>query len=134
MPMKSIRSIGNCCGGVAPGGPGSVESGWSHYRRSWKFIAGGSVVALAAFPFAVAGALDWSDENKGLDYTAGTLLYTGIGLVAIGALEQHFNLYRFAKSARHSRDRLQAKPQVSLQPLLLLDKGPGTGMRLTGSF
>jgi hypothetical protein len=115
-------------------GPESIESGWSHYRRSWKFMAGGSAVLVAAFPFVAIAALDYQKVDK-LDYTAAALAYTGIGLMAIGLLEQHYSLYRFAKSAGNARERLRTRPQVSLQPLFLLDKqGPGAGMRLTCSF
>ena len=122
-------------GGAQPGGPGSVASGWSHYRRGWMFMIGGTAVLAAAVPFVAAAGLDWTHENKRLQYTAATLAYSGIGLFAIGALEQHFSLYRFAQSAGHARERLRTGPQVSLQPLLLMDRlGPGAGMRLACSF
>lgn len=122
-------------GGGAAGTPGSVESGWSHYRRSWQFMAGGSAVLVATFPFAIMAALDWDRENEAVHYTAATLGITGIGLLGIGALEQHYSLYRFVKSAGYARDRLRAKPRVSLQPLFRLDKqGPGAGMRLACTF
>lgn len=117
------------------GGPEFAESGWSHYRRSWKFMAGGSVVLVAALPLAIAGALDWERNDSPLDYTAGAMGITGIGLLAIGTLEQHYSLYRFAKATGSARDRLQARPQVSLQPLFRMDRqGPGAGMRVTCSF
>lgn len=98
-------------------------------------MAGGSGVLVAAFPFAILAALDWERENQAIHYTAATLGITGIGLLGIGVLEQHYSLYRFAKSAGNARDRLKARPQVSLQPLFRMDKqGPGAGMRLTCSF
>jgi hypothetical protein len=122
-------------GGGGAGGPGTVEAGWSHYRRSWKFVATGTAVLVAALPVVAVAGLDWKHENKPLQYTAATLGLTGLGLLGIGLLEQHFSLYRFLVSADRARDRLEAKPQISLQPLLMLDKqGPGAGMRLTCSF
>lgn len=132
---SGIGKLEKAAGGAAAGGPESVEGGWSHYRRSWVFLGGGTAVLAAAVPFMAAAGLDWTHENKGLQYTAATLGITGLGLLALGALEQHYSLYRFVKSAGHARERLKAKPQVSLQPLLLLDReGPGAGMRLTCSF
>lgn len=116
-------------------GPELAESGWSHYRRSWKFMAGGSVVLMATLPLAIAGALDWERDDSPLDYAAASMGITGIGLLAIGTLEQHYSLYRFAKATGSVGERLQARHQVSLQPLFRMDKqGLGAGMRLTRSF
>ena len=131
---SGVSKLEKAAGGGALEGPESVEAGWSHYRRSWKFVAGGTVALMAAYPFIILAALDWSDETN-VGIYAGALGYTGIGLIAIGALEQHYSLYRFIRSSGRARARLETKPQVSLQPLLLMNKqGPGAGMRLSCSF
>jgi hypothetical protein len=120
--------------GGAPEESESAESGWSHYRRSWKFLRAGSIVLAADFPLVVLAGLDWQHENA-LDYTAGALGITGISLLAIGALEQHYSLYRFVIASGHARDALKTHPQVSLLPYLRLGKqAPGAGLRLACSF
>ena len=122
-------------GGEASDGSESVASGWSHYRRSWRFVAGGSAVLAAAFPLAVIGALEGEGKNMPLQYTVETMGITAIGLLTAAALEQYYSLYRFAKAADHARDRLQPRPQISLHPYFRLDgKSSGAGMRLACSF
>lgn len=131
---SGVSKLEKAAGGGPLEGPESAEAGWSHYRRSWKFVAGGTVTLMAAFPFIVVAALDWKDDTN-LGLYAGALGYTGLGLIAIGALEQHYSLYRFAVASGRARERLETKTQVSLQPLLLMNRqGPGAGMRLSCSF
>lgn len=121
--------------GGASDGSASAESGWSHYRRSWKFVGGGAAVLAAAFPFAILAAFEGENKNKPLDYTVEAMGITGIGLLAAGALEQYCSLYRFANAADNARDRLRARPQASLHPYIRMDrKAPGAGLLLTCSF
>lgn len=128
-------NLEKAAGGSTPGGLETAEAGWSHYRRSWKFMAGGSAVLVSAFPLAIVAALDFEKRNQPLHYVVGAMGITGLGLIAFGVLEQHYSLYRFSQAAGNARDRLQAVPQVSLQPIFLLDRqGPGAGMRLACSF
>ena len=98
-------------------------------------MAGGSIVLVATLPLAIVAALDWERDDSPMDYAAASMGITAIGLLAFGTLEQHYSLYRFAKATGYARERLQARPQVSLQPLFRMDRqGPGAGMRLTCSF
>ena len=132
---SGASKLEKAAGGGAVGVPDSVASGWSHYRRSWKFLIAGPAVLVTAAPFAAAAALRMASEPGPLEYSVWAMGVTGLGLLAYGILEQQYSLYRFAKAAGHARARLPAKPQVSLHPLLLLDRqGPGAGMRLACSF
>jgi hypothetical protein len=130
-----VSDLEKAAGGAAPEGSESAESGWAHYRRSWKFVGGGAAVLAAAFPFAIVAALEGENKNKPLDYTVEAMGITGIGLLAAGALEQYYSLHRFVKASDDARDRLRQLPQVSLYPYLRMDrKVPGAGMLLTCSF
>lgn len=121
---------------LAEGSPGDAEAGWSHYRRSWKFLSAGSAALVAAVPFAVVAALDFERDDGVADYAAIGLGSTGLGLLAISVLEQHYSLYRFAMTTRNARKQLRAYPPVSLVPDLRWDGhgNPRPGMRLVGTF
>ncbi|MBW8888803.1 MAG: hypothetical protein JF616_13695 [Fibrobacteres bacterium] len=130
---EGASNLENAAGGEASARSVSAESGWSHYRRSWGFMAAGSLVLVADFPVAFLAAFE--HRENALTYSADALGLTGLSLLGIGALEQHYSLYRFIKASDHARDSLKAHPQVSLLPYLRLGKqAPGAGMRLTCSF
>ena len=131
---EGATNLENAAGGEASAGSESAEASWSHYRRSWIFLAGGAAVLAADFPVAFLATFDGHKESA-LGYTADALGVTGLSLLAIGALEQHYSLYRFVKASHHARDALKAHPQVSLLPYFRLGKQePGAGLRLTCSF
>jgi len=131
---QGATNLEKAAGGEASAGSDSAESGWSNYRRSWLFMAAGAVVLAADFPVAFLATFDGHREGA-LGCTADALGTTGLSLLAIGALEQHYSLYRFVKASHHAREALKAHPQVSLIPYLRLGKqAPGAGLRLTCSF
>lgn len=118
------------------GAPGGAAAGWSHYRRGWNLMAGGSTALLVSLPFVVVAALDLEREREWVHYLSMGLVGGGLGLMAAGILEQHYSLYRFAATARDARKQLRAYPLVSLVPDLRWDRSgrPRAGMRLVGSF
>jgi hypothetical protein len=130
-----VDKLEQAWGGSATGEAESAESGWSHYRRSWAFLGWGSAVLAADFPFAVLAALKADRGNSPLDYSVEALGVTGLGLLAAGVVEQHYSQYRFVKAARRARGSLKARTQVSLNPILHMQRqSAGAGLRLTCSF
>ena len=130
-----VDKLEKAWGGSATGEAESAESGWSHYRRSWAFLGWGSAVLAADFPFAVLAALKADPGNSPLDYSVEALGAAGLGLMAVGILEQHYSQYRFVKAARRARGSLKARSQVSLNPILNMQRqSAGAGLRLTCTF
>lgn len=118
------------------GSPGAAEAGWSHYRRGFRFQAGGLASLLLAYPFVIVAALDLEGENETAARLALGLGGAGLGLLAIGTLEQYYGLHRFSLTVRDARRQLRSRPAVSLVPDIRWDGQGGTraGLRLVGTF
>lgn len=116
--------------GFTPG----ENSGWAQYRQGWKMITIGSVLIVAAFPFAVIGGLDFEKENW-VDYTGMALGAGGLGLGVAGILRHGQGLAIFHGRGRRAKKALAA-PSVSLHPTLRLDRAgpPLGGLRLSVGF
>ncbi|MDB5104811.1 MAG: hypothetical protein JWP91_2500 [Fibrobacteres bacterium] len=119
--------------------PGSepVDTGlWSTYRQSWKWIGWGAAVTAASFPFLVAAALDWDNGMPALHYAAGGMAITGLGMGAIGVLEQEYSGYLFSRRHQQAKPALGRVRSLSLQPVLRVGRqgADGAGLKVVAGF